>query len=136
MAEFTTPEEFEKELERARTQLEAGWISQKQYNDVVKDAKAGVQGYTASLRQSMAQLASITWEIRQPMSLSLLALIIQIAQNQDITMLLGTMLLVNTVKLKGTNLSKEQGAIRVMVTAYVSMETTRFLYLGMARHSG
>ena len=58
MAEFTTPEEFEKELERARTQLEAGWISQKQYNDVVKDAKAGVQGYTASLRQSMAQLGT------------------------------------------------------------------------------
>ena len=58
MAEFTTPEEFEKELERARTQLEAGWISQKQYNDVVKDAKAGVQGYTANLRQSMAQLGT------------------------------------------------------------------------------
>lgn len=58
MAEFTTPEEFEKELERARTQLEAGWISQKQYNDAVKDAKAGVQGYTANLRQSMAQLGT------------------------------------------------------------------------------
>ena len=58
MAEFTTPEEFEKELERARAQLEAGWISQKQYNDVLKDAKAGVQGYTKNLEASMKQLGT------------------------------------------------------------------------------
>ena len=58
MAEFTTPEEFEKELERARAQLEAGWISQKQYNDAIKDAKAGIQGYTKNLEASMKQLGT------------------------------------------------------------------------------
>ena len=56
MAEYQTPEEFEKQLERMAEQLEQGWITAKEYNDAVKDARVGIRGYTAELKASQQKL--------------------------------------------------------------------------------
>jgi hypothetical protein len=58
MAEFTSPEEFEKYLSAMKEQYEAGYVSAKEYNDALKDAATGVKGYTANLKQSMSQLGT------------------------------------------------------------------------------
>jgi hypothetical protein len=58
MAEFTSPEEFEKYLRAMKENFEAGYISAKDYAEAQKDAQAGVKGYTANLRASMAQLGT------------------------------------------------------------------------------
>jgi len=58
MAEFTSPEEFEKYLRAMKENFEAGYISAKDYAEAQKDAQAGVKGYTASLKASMAQLGT------------------------------------------------------------------------------
>jgi hypothetical protein len=58
MADFTTPEEFERYLAAMKEQYEAGYISAKDYNEALKDSATGVKGYTANLRASMAQLGT------------------------------------------------------------------------------
>jgi hypothetical protein len=58
MAEFTSPEEFEKYLSAMKEQYEAGYLSAQDYNAALKDAAAGVKGYTANLKNSMAQLGT------------------------------------------------------------------------------
>ena len=58
MAEFTSPEEFEKYLSAMKEQYDAGFISARDYNEALKDAATGVKGYTANLKNSMAQLGT------------------------------------------------------------------------------
>jgi hypothetical protein len=58
MADFTTPEEFEKTLARQKELYDAGYITAKEYNDAQKDAAAGIRNYTANLKQSMSQLGT------------------------------------------------------------------------------
>ena len=53
-----TPDEVEKHLDQYSKWLENGVITQKEYDDAVKDAVAGVKGYTAQLRASMGQLGT------------------------------------------------------------------------------
>jgi hypothetical protein len=58
MAEFITPEEFEKTLARQKELYEAGYITAKEYETAQKDAATGVQNYTANLKNSMSQLGT------------------------------------------------------------------------------
>ena len=52
MANPTTPEEFKTWLDEKAAEFNAGEISQEEYNAAVKDAKAGMVGYTAQLKAS------------------------------------------------------------------------------------
>ena len=58
MAEFITPEEFEKTLARQKELYEAGYITAKEYETAQKDAATGVRNYTANLKNSMSQLGT------------------------------------------------------------------------------
>jgi len=58
MAEFTTPEDFEKYMASMEEQYRAGYITAKQYNEAQKDATAGIKGYTATLNQSLGALGT------------------------------------------------------------------------------
>jgi hypothetical protein len=56
MADPNTPEEFREYLEKQAELLDKGVISQQEYNMAVKDAKAGMIGYAATLKASQDQL--------------------------------------------------------------------------------
>ena len=56
MANPSTPEEFKAYLNEQAEYLDKGVITQQQYNDAVKDAKAGMVGYAEQLRASTTQL--------------------------------------------------------------------------------
>jgi hypothetical protein len=58
MADFITPEEFEKTLARQKELYDAGYITAKEYETAQKDAAAGIRNYTANLKQSMSQLGT------------------------------------------------------------------------------
>ena len=58
MADFNTPEEIARYMELIREQYEKGYITAKEYNDAMKDATVGIRGYTANLKNSMAQLGT------------------------------------------------------------------------------
>ena len=58
MAEYMTPEEYEEFLRVTKENYEAGYITARQYNEAQKDAAAGIRGYTAGLKASMAQLGT------------------------------------------------------------------------------
>ena len=58
MAEFTTPEDFEKYMALMEEQYKNGFISAKDYNDALKDATVGIKGYTANLNASMKALGT------------------------------------------------------------------------------
>ena len=53
-----TPEEYEEFLRVTKENYEAGYITARQYNEAQKDAAAGIRGYTANLKASMAQLGT------------------------------------------------------------------------------
>jgi predicted chitinase len=52
----TTPEEFKAWLEEKAAEFNAGEISQEEYNQAVKDARVGMVGYTARLKDSTDKL--------------------------------------------------------------------------------
>jgi hypothetical protein len=56
MATEMTPDEIAKLISDKTTALNNGYISQKEYNDAVKDAKVGLKGYSAELRQQAETL--------------------------------------------------------------------------------
>lgn len=56
MANSMTPEDFERYLDRMEEQLRDGYITHKEYNDAVKDAKIGIRGYTAELQSAQKKL--------------------------------------------------------------------------------
>lgn len=58
MADFTTPEDFEKYMALMEEQYKNGFISAKDYNDALKDAAVGIKGYTANLNSSMKALGT------------------------------------------------------------------------------
>jgi hypothetical protein len=58
MADFTTPEDFEKYMALMEEQYKNGFISAKDYNDALKDASVGIKGYTANLNSSMKALGT------------------------------------------------------------------------------
>lgn len=58
MADFSTPEEMIRFMELMTEQYEKGYITAKEYNEAKKDAAAGIRGYTANLKNSMAQLGT------------------------------------------------------------------------------
>ena len=58
MADFTTPEDFEKYMALMEEQYKSGFISAKDYNDALKDAAVGIKGYTANLNSSMKSLGT------------------------------------------------------------------------------
>ena len=58
MADFTTPEDFEKYMALMEEQYKNGFISAKDYNDALKDAAVGIKGYTANLNSSMKSLGT------------------------------------------------------------------------------
>ena len=58
MAEYMTPEEYEEFLRVTKENYEAGYITARQYNEAQKDAAAGIRGYTANLKASLAQLGT------------------------------------------------------------------------------
>ena len=58
MAEYMTPQEYEEFLRVTKENYEAGYITARQYNEAQKDAAAGIRGYTANLKASMAQLGT------------------------------------------------------------------------------
>jgi len=56
MANDMTPDEIAKLISDKTTALNNGYISQKEYNDAVNDAKVGLKGYSAELRQQAETL--------------------------------------------------------------------------------
>ena len=58
MAEYMTPQEYEEFLRVTKENYEAGYITARQYQEAQKDAAAGIRGYTANLKASMAQLGT------------------------------------------------------------------------------
>jgi len=56
MATDMTPDEIAKLISDKTTALNNGYISQKEYNDAVNDAKVGLKGYSAELRQQAETL--------------------------------------------------------------------------------
>ena len=67
MANPTTPEEFKEWLDKQAELLDKDIITQQEYNDAVNDAKAGMVGYTAQLRNSTTQLKKSFLELGSAM---------------------------------------------------------------------
>lgn len=67
MAEYQTPEEFERQLERMAEQLREGWITAKEYNQAVKDARVGIRGYTAQMEEGLKKLKMSTLALGKDM---------------------------------------------------------------------
>lgn len=58
MAEFMNEQEIQETMQRLADNFRDGYITGAQYNQGMKDATIGIRGYTAGLKNSMAQLGT------------------------------------------------------------------------------